>query len=105
MLGGVSLLGRRKSHFFHISNPFATICLHLPTPSKTVQRLTPFVPEPIKAGDETLTFAKSKRSYTLVKVEADLRETKKRRLYASMSDPTASAAEPEPDSTVRATSR
>lgn len=49
-----------------------------------------------------MTFAKSKRTYTLTRVEGDLREAKKRQLYASMSDPTAAAAQPEPDSTVSA---
>ncbi|CAM9331677.1 unnamed protein product [Ectocarpus sp. 8 AP-2014] len=64
------------------------------------RRISPYVPEPIKAGGAGLTFAKSKRTYTLTQVETDLREAKKGRLYASMSDPMASAAQPDPDSTV-----
>ncbi|CAM9585287.1 unnamed protein product, partial [Ectocarpus sp. 12 AP-2014] len=64
------------------------------------RRISPYVPEPIKAGGASLTFAKSKRTYILTQVETDLREAKKGRLYASMSDPMASAAQPDPDSTV-----
>ncbi|CAM9232973.1 unnamed protein product [Ectocarpus fasciculatus] len=64
------------------------------------RRLSPYVPEPVKAGGAGLTFAKSKRTYTLTQVETDLREAKKGRLYASMSDPMVSVAQPDPDSTV-----
>lgn len=64
------------------------------------QRLAPYVPEPIKEGGEKLTFARSKRTYVLSKVESDLREAKKRDLYASMSNPAAAVAKPGPDSTV-----
>eukprot|EP00904_Undaria_pinnatifida_P012455 jgi/Undpi1/833/HiC_scaffold_10.g04297.m1 len=64
------------------------------------RRVTPYVPEPVKAGGALLTFAKSKRTYTLTRVETDLREAKKNLLYANMSDPTASVGQPEPDSTV-----
>lgn len=66
------------------------------------KRLVPFEPEPIGAGGQELTFAKSKRTYKLKKVETELRESKKRELYASMSDPAAGLTKPEPDSTVRA---
>ncbi|CAM9495402.1 unnamed protein product, partial [Laminaria digitata] len=64
------------------------------------RRVTPYVPEPVKAGGALLTFAKSKRTYTLTRVETDLREAKKSQLYANMSDPTASVGQPEPDSTI-----
>lgn len=67
-------------------------------PSRT-QRLTPYVPEPVKPGGPGLTFAKSKRTYTLSRVETDLREAKKGQLYASMSDPISSIGQPDPDST------
>lgn len=47
-----------------------------------------------------MTFAKSKRTYTLTRVEMALREAKKGQLFASMSDPLASVGQPDPDSTV-----
>lgn len=78
----------------HVGFLADTVCPPIP------QRISPYVPEPIKAGGAGLTFAKSKRTYTLTQVETDLREAKKGRLYASMSDPMASAAQPDPDSTV-----
>lgn len=68
-------------------------------PSFSPQRLTPYVPEPIAAGGAGLTFAKSKRTYTLTRVETSLREAKKGELYARMADPMASVAQPDPDST------
>eukprot|EP00752_Nemacystus_decipiens_P007171 g6421.t1 len=64
------------------------------------RRITPYVPEPIKAGGAGLTFAKSKRTYTLTRVETALREAKKGQLYAKMSDPMASVGRPDPDSTI-----
>lgn len=73
---------------------------YLLLPCHPAKRMTPFVPEAVKAGGAGLTFAKSKRTYRLTRVEMDLREAKKSLLYASMSDPTVSAEQPDPDSTV-----
>ncbi|CAM9205884.1 unnamed protein product, partial [Discosporangium mesarthrocarpum] len=52
------------------------------------KRLMPFVPERVSLGSEGMTFGASKRTYTLTRLETELREARRQELYDRMRDPT-----------------